>query len=302
MPNLETPSDLPPLYKYLNVQGAKLTLGNRTFKHSKPSDFNDLEDLTIRSIFPESDEAALGEINNGLSDILLRHLHEVPTIENPKLRANIILMQRIFRENPGAVEIVKEGMRKTNVFSLDQMRAKNKQFVDEINDFMQGYRILCVSELNNSSRMWERYAENNEGIALRIVPNRKKDSKFQLFRRVVYQDSRSPLYESTLRFLEGGIFGDQEKMRKMMLDKIVYAKTREWEYEKEYRLAIPIHADGQDWNTMPYHPEEIAELYMGYKMSAETKSEISRMARTVNPEISIFETLLDADGRICFRK
>jgi hypothetical protein len=41
---------LPPLYKYLDVQGAKLTLGNRTFKHAKPSDFNDTEDLTIQSI------------------------------------------------------------------------------------------------------------------------------------------------------------------------------------------------------------------------------------------------------------
>ena len=37
---------LPPLYKYLNVQGAKLTLGNRTFRHAKPSDFNDIEDMT----------------------------------------------------------------------------------------------------------------------------------------------------------------------------------------------------------------------------------------------------------------
>jgi hypothetical protein len=31
---------LPPLYKYLDVQGAKLTLGNRTFKHAKPSTFS----------------------------------------------------------------------------------------------------------------------------------------------------------------------------------------------------------------------------------------------------------------------
>jgi hypothetical protein len=29
--NGETMADLPPLYKYLNVQGARLTLGNRTF-------------------------------------------------------------------------------------------------------------------------------------------------------------------------------------------------------------------------------------------------------------------------------
>jgi hypothetical protein len=55
---------LPPLYKYLNVEGAKLTLGNRTFRHAKPSDFNDVEDLTIQSIFPEETDAALKWIEN----------------------------------------------------------------------------------------------------------------------------------------------------------------------------------------------------------------------------------------------
>jgi len=295
-------TELPPLYKYLNVMGAKLTLGNRAFKHSKPSDFNDIEDLTIRSIFPESDEVALAEINNGLTGILIRHLNEIPTIENPKLRASITLMQRIFREKPGAVQIVKDGMRKSKVFTIDQMRAKNRTFVDEINDFMQGYRVLCVSESKDSERMWERYAQNNEGVVLRITPNVEKDSKFQLFRKVEYQDARPPLYESTVNFLEGTIFGDQKIIRKAMLDKIVYAKTREWEYEKEYRLAIPVHDDGQDWNTMPYHPEEITELYLGHKMTDEARSEIVGLARAVNPKISIFETRCGSDGKLSFHQ
>ncbi len=45
---------LPSLYKYFGVEGARLTLRNRTFKHAKPSDFNDTEDLTIQSVFPEA--------------------------------------------------------------------------------------------------------------------------------------------------------------------------------------------------------------------------------------------------------
>lgn len=39
---------LPPLYKYLDVKGAKLTLGNDTFRHAKPSDFNDVEDMAVQ--------------------------------------------------------------------------------------------------------------------------------------------------------------------------------------------------------------------------------------------------------------
>jgi hypothetical protein len=53
---------LPPLYKYLDVRGAKLTLGNRTFKQAKPSDFNDTEDLIIQSIFPEETAVALRKL------------------------------------------------------------------------------------------------------------------------------------------------------------------------------------------------------------------------------------------------
>lgn len=295
-------ANLPPLYKYLDVRGARLTLGYRTFKHSKPSDFNDLEDLTIRSIFPESDEVALAAMNSGLVDILLRHLNDTPTIENAKLRAQIAIMQRAFRENPGAVQIVKDGLRESSVFTLEQMRAKNASFVEEINDFMQGYRILCMSTLNDSECMWERYAQSHEGVVLRMTPNIRKDSKFQLFRKVEYQEVRPSLYGSAESFLENSIFGDQQKTRLTMLDKIIYAKTREWEYEKEYRLAIPIHADGQDWNTMPYHPEEITELYLGDKMPDETKKEIIDLSQAVNPEMAVFDTLLGGSGKLVFRQ
>ena len=41
-----------------------------------------------------------------------------------------------------------------------------------------------------------------------------------------------------------------------MLEKIIYAKTLEWEHESEYRLAILLR-QGEVWNTLAYHPEEI---------------------------------------------
>ena len=69
-------AQLPPLYKYLDVQGATLSLRDRTFKHSKPSYFNDTEDLTIKSIFPETDEEAVKILNAGLSDIILRNVNK----------------------------------------------------------------------------------------------------------------------------------------------------------------------------------------------------------------------------------
>ena len=175
---------LPPLYKYLDVQGGKLTLQHRTLKHAKPSTFNDTEDLTIRSIFPEDDETALRQLENGFTDVVTSHLNEPPTCLNLDLRRKIALLQKIFKAKPEMADIIKRAKAERGtpeVFNLEQMRKRNRDFVAEINRYMQGWRILCVSTLKDSERMWERYAEDHQGVVLRIAPNIGKDSKYQLF-------------------------------------------------------------------------------------------------------------------------
>jgi hypothetical protein len=91
----------PPLYKYLNIEGARLTLGNRCFKHAKPSTFNDTEDLTIRGLFPEDDETALAVIEINFTNILVKHLDEVPSCLNEAKRhspCQTAIAQRVWSE------------------------------------------------------------------------------------------------------------------------------------------------------------------------------------------------------------
>jgi hypothetical protein len=87
---------LPPLYKSLDVRGAKLTLDNRTFKFAKPSDFNDLEDLTIQSVFPEDIEAALRRLARSFTDVVLRNLDTAPVCDEPD-RTKMMMIQQAFR-------------------------------------------------------------------------------------------------------------------------------------------------------------------------------------------------------------
>ncbi len=293
---------MPPLYKYLSVQGARLTLGNRTFKHAKPSDFNDTEDLSIQSIFPEETEAALKRLSIGSTDVILAHLNEVPTCSSP-MREKVAILQNVFRRNPDASAIIKAEMAKEGgdeIYNVEHMRARAEAFVREINEFMQGYRVLCVTSLNDSEKMWSGYAENHKGIALRIEPNSAKDSKFQLFRPVTYREKRPPLFEDTLEFIAGSLFGDQEAKREATLDKIIYAKTLKWAHECEYRLAIPMLQDEEPWNTLPYHPEELTELYLGLAMDKADADEIVGLALGVNPKIMIFVAKRNANGIIGF--
>src|ERR1700735_2511253 len=124
---------LPPLYKYLNVQGAKLTLGNRTFRHAKPSDFNDIEDMTVQSIFPEETEAALKRLSQGLTDVILAHLNDPPTCASPNAE-KIALMQRAYRNKPGARELVKAELAKGDAkspYDVEHMRELAQKHIKE---------------------------------------------------------------------------------------------------------------------------------------------------------------------------
>jgi Protein of unknown function (DUF2971) len=292
---------LPPLYKYLNVEGAKLTLGNRTFKHAKPSDFNDLEDLTINSLLPEETEAALTRLSNGFADVILKHLNDPPTCSSP-MREKVALIQHVYRTNPKAAEMAKAEIAKGDkpVFDVEHMRARAETFIKEINDYMQNCRVLCVTTHRASEAMWSGYAEDHKGIAIRIEPNLAKDSKFQLFKPVVYREKRPPLYDDTLEFIAGGLFGNLEARCRAALDKIAYAKTLPWQHEGEYRLVIPLRQGEEPWNTLAYHPEEITELYLGAAITDADKQDVVAKAKALNPQIAVFQAKRANEGRISF--
>ena len=293
---------LPPLYKYLDVKGAVLTLAYGTFKHAKPSDFNDLQDLTVRSIFAESDAAALQDIKSNFIDVLLKNLDRTPTCINETMRQQVSVIQQVLKDDAEAATTTREALHNdalADLYDLSGLKDRNAQYIREINEHMQTFRVFCVTEDLSSNKMWERYAQNGQGIALRVQPNFEKDSKFQLFRKVNYQETRPPLFKSAIEFLESGMFDNQEIRLQEIIDKIIYTKTKEWEYESEYRLAIPI-LNEPDWSTMPYHSEEIPELYFGLNTPLETKKILAEAARLRNPNIKIFHGCIGPDGRLIF--
>ena len=77
-------------------------------------------------------------------------------------------------------------------------------------------------------------------------------------------------------------------------------KTLKWRHESEYRLAIPLGQNERPYNTLPYHPEEITEIYLGLAMEAADRDEIVARAMAVNPDIAIFKAKRDAKGAIAF--
>ena len=103
---------LPPLYKYLNVDGARKTLGNKCFRFAKPSEYEDLEDMTAQSLFPDELETALEMLRDGFVGVIVDNPDAVPTCSE-KLKPAVFELQKMFRENPALADVVKEGLKKT---------------------------------------------------------------------------------------------------------------------------------------------------------------------------------------------
>jgi uncharacterized protein YaeQ len=122
------------------------------------------------------------------------------------MQEQIALIQHVYRTNPEAADMVKAEMANEGaepVFDVNYMRIRALAMVKEINEHMQATRVLCVTTHKDSVKMWAGYAGNHKGIALRIELNLAKNSKFQLFRPVIYREKRPPLYEDTLEFIAG---------------------------------------------------------------------------------------------------
>ena len=51
-----------------------------------------------------------------------------------------------------------------------------------------------------------------------------------------------------------------------------------------------------------FHPEEIAELYLGRAMTMADKDDMVSKAKALNPEISIFQIGRDADTKLTFNR
>ena len=290
------------LYKYLDVEGARLTLRTRTFKHAKPSDFNDCSDMTVERTFPEDDETAAALYKANFQEIILRNIDRAPTCGSEDDRKKVALIQTIYRQHPEFVQIAKqktEEMKLTDIYDLDRLRKVRESVIADINRFLQAERVLCVSEKINSKKMWALYAQDHQGIALAIAPNMEKDSKYSLFRKVKYEEKRPCLYESAMSYFENSLFGDRGAETKRALDRVIYTKTKDWEYEQEYRLRIPMLEDS-DWNAMPFHPEEIVDLYLGAEISTELKNECIGLAKTINPKINIYQCVIGSAEGVSF--
>ncbi len=116
---------------------------------------------------------------------------------------------------------------------------------------------------------------------------------------MIYREKRPALYDDTMEFLAGGLFGD------LRPDSCHHGEADCTKRSVEpvcIELAIPLEGMEKPYNTMSYHPEEVTEVYLVSQSCRKTKADIVAKAMSVNPDIAIFQVGRDAKDVIVFNK
>ncbi len=138
----------------------------------------------------------------------------------------------------------------TDEFIVDEKEIEaRKQRIQEIHN-VKG--VLALSSKNNNILMWSHYTFNHKGLCFGFEFDTDSIPKPK---RVKYQTHYDDIW--------GWLFTDEE-----IVDRILYSKSVDWEYEDEYRIVVDsIRAE-------KFSKNSLKEIVFGSKMCKEDKLEI----------------------------
>lgn len=112
--------------------------------------------------------------------------------------------------------------------------------------------VLCLSERWDIPRMWERYAQEHTGVCLELLAADEKGlTGFG-------SNSFIVTYLDDLEFSLRAETWEQAS-------RILFTKSMEWSYEKEWRIILPAPDGASTVGNWPFPPEFLTSVILGYK-------------------------------------
>jgi hypothetical protein len=288
--------DLPAIvYKYANQTAAPLIIANATLRVGRPTDMNDPFDGYIDDLFDDELKERYHDAGAKLIEFLERDPAEFANRIGVPLGAAIAASQKI---SAGTDAQRQELLTLTTSAAVEQMYPELKalratlevQRAAMVAQFRDS-GIFCATRRKDNLLMWAHYAENHRGVVIGFRPDAARDSFLCLLEPVIYSDTRPSFYKP-FDPLSGNRVPKPEDMR-AFTQSLTAVKGTEWAYEEELRLVIPSYVPpGRDAVFIPFYPSELAELYLGHRVSPEFRRDICAAARTLNRDVAIFQAQL----------
>lgn len=285
----------PQIYKYTPLAGLKATLENRSFKLSRPSDFNDPIDMYLQETIGQNMEEFLEDLKKEFHDYLTNGIKDRPS-NNPSYSGILNFMHQAIDKAP---EDKKEKFRKEllntpieQMYDFNRLRKTNDEIITAMNTAFSFDAVFCSTTDSNNLLMWAHYADHHRGAVIEYTPNVEKDSVFLASKPVQYSKERPLPYRDAAAMVAGLEKNPSETVQDI-IERLVYTKSEEWVYEKEYRLFVPFMLrPEQEYTTLKFHSEELTSIYFGCRMSEKDMTEMKTLALSINPEVRYYRAFI----------
>jgi hypothetical protein len=288
----QTPEANSIIYKYTDRNGVAKILSTRTLRFARPSEMNDPFDVYIEDLFGmDLDEVYERQID-ALFDTLLTNpqlLAERCGLSPEKVENSARLVRS---SSEGESATLREFFKSIDMTALDPeykaLREAQPALRDHCAHYFRNCGIFCASRTPSNLLMWSHYAEQHRGAVLGFKADLERDSMLAKIEPVTYGDERPFLLD------EPGLMSSPTLESSSKSNRRVYlTKSKEWSYEEELRLVIPAEVKpGEPASFNRYYPHELVELFLGCRMSEETRAETIRLARGLNPDMRVFSVSL----------
>ena len=166
-----------------------------------------------------------------------------------------------------------------NQFDIQfELSSKESMYNQEIHQILSDRCMFCVSETHDNILMWSHYADDHKGAVIEFHAQ-LEDSAFLVAQRVRYE-STIPIFTHEMM---------KELQADGLFDMITLTKSKDWEYEKEWRVVTTMRDKSKDCEILRFPPEEVAAIYLGCRTTDECKREIIEIMNDKYPDAKIYQ-------------
>lgn len=158
----------------------------------------------------------------------------------------------------------------------------------DIRSIMADSKLLCFTETPDNKLMWTHYAEHNQGVVLGFRSVQGLDSPYESARPVKYLDEMPLLIDND--FLADMASGQASMDAQSIMDRMIYTKSSEWAYEREWRIFA---GSGRDaaapHEDIPFNALELSAVIVGCRMPEDDRATFVDLTKRLYPHASILQ-------------
>lgn len=279
-------------YKYYSIDSGILTLKDTMIKWSNPKEFNDPFDNQFNIKYVGTIEEAENETKKFIINCILEN-KPIPDFLPVKNSMQMQIMQSISKEK--FKQVIPRIMSIKNIYPPNFIEDQQKAFNIGFRNIMSDSSMFCLTEEKDNLLMWAHYANNHTGIVIKFRNIPDGDSPIQLAQKVAYTNKIPEVPIS--KFIRNEFTIDT-------LHQIyTLTKSKEWAYEKEWRIVTTLRNKTKSFEILPFVKEEVAAVYLGCKINSTSKDTVVKIIKSKYPWAEIYQANKDScEFKLIFNK